>query len=307
MSTTSQISVVYDGPALTRHEMDVSELAPALLAIGELLEEANMLLNGKATKMQVRVKGSFKTGSFGIDLTVIQSLPDQLLSLIQSNTTVSAATVVTLVGLTAKDAVRGLVQLLRWLRGRTPNKVVILDNERVRVEVDNEHLEVETRVIELFRSYKLRDALERTLKPLDREGIDSFAVTDAPQEKTGFLMIEKSERAYFSTPAIIEDQHEESEFVLNVQAVNVAFQGDNKWRFTDGNSTFHAAIADNEFLSKVANNDLSFTKGDVLRVRMRKHQWMAGEKMRTEYEVLRVLEHRSAARQLPLRIEDERS
>lgn len=73
-----------------------------------------------------------------------------------------------------------------------------------------------------------------------------------------------------------------------------------------GIDTFHAAIQDADFLAKVANNEIVFAKGDVLRVRMRKQQWLTGEKMRTVYEVLKVLDHRSAARQLPLQIEDRR-
>ena len=105
----------------------------------------------------------------------------------------------------------------------------------------------------------------------------------------------------------MEEQIDDSEFVINVQAVDIAFQEDNKWRLTDGNSTFHAALLDADFLSRIANNEIAFAKGDILKVRMRKRQWLAEEKMRTEYEVLQVLEHRSAARQLPLHIEDRRT
>ena len=44
--TDSQASfhLIYDGPALANHEMNVRDLAPALLAVGELLEEVNRML-----------------------------------------------------------------------------------------------------------------------------------------------------------------------------------------------------------------------------------------------------------------------
>lgn len=307
MTTTTQIHVLYDGPALAHHEMDVHALAPALLAIGEVFEEANAVLNGERAHLQIRVKGSFKTGSFGIELSLIQSITEQLMGFLKSEFTVSAATIVTLVGLSAKDAGKGLAGLLRWLRGRKITKVVLLEGQRVRVEVDDDHLEVEGRVIELYRSYKLRKAFEDALKPLEQPGIESFAVLDAQIDVTApLIVVEKREQPYFAAPEALDEQIEDTEFDANLQAINIAFQDDNKWRFTDGNSTFYAAIQDMQFLAKVANNEMVFAKGDVLRVRMRKQQWLAGEKMRTTYEILKVLEHRSAARQLPLYIEDQR-
>ena len=45
--------VKYDGVALANNEMNVKDLAPALLAIGELLEEANDLLNERKTKISI--------------------------------------------------------------------------------------------------------------------------------------------------------------------------------------------------------------------------------------------------------------
>ncbi|HOW77413.1 MAG TPA: hypothetical protein P5102_15260 [Candidatus Competibacteraceae bacterium] len=307
MTTTTQIHVLYDGPALAHHEMDVHELAPALMAIGTVFDEANALFNGERAKIQIRVKGSFKTGSFGIEFSILQSIADQLLGFLQSNPVVSAATMVTLVGLSAKDAGKGLIGLLRWLRGRSITKVVLLEDHRVRVEVGDEHLEVERRVIDLYRNYKLRKAFEEVLKPLEQPGIDSFAVTDERLDNgQSFLLVEKHEQPFFKAPEASDEQIENTEFDINLQAVNIAFQDDNKWRFTDGNSTFHAAIQDADFLAKIAQNEVVFAKGDVLRVRMRKQQWLTGEKMRTVYEVLKVLEHRSAARQLPLHIEDHR-
>ena len=35
----AQFQIVYDGPALDNHEMDVYDLAPALMAIGGLMEK----------------------------------------------------------------------------------------------------------------------------------------------------------------------------------------------------------------------------------------------------------------------------
>jgi hypothetical protein len=48
-SSSSEFSVVYDGEALAENLMDVRDLAPALLALGEAFEIANGVLNGDRT------------------------------------------------------------------------------------------------------------------------------------------------------------------------------------------------------------------------------------------------------------------
>ena len=53
MSSTS-FQVVYDGPALAGSTIDVRELAPALLAFGDVIEQANFTLNAGRTSVALR-------------------------------------------------------------------------------------------------------------------------------------------------------------------------------------------------------------------------------------------------------------
>lgn len=73
MAQHSRFHLVYDGPALDEHRMDVRALAPALLAMGDLVERANMILNGEQVKVSVDVHASFKAGSFGIDMELAKA------------------------------------------------------------------------------------------------------------------------------------------------------------------------------------------------------------------------------------------
>ncbi|XNL40222.1 hypothetical protein NBN09_00690 [Burkholderia lata] len=82
--------------------------------------------------------------------------------------------------------------------------------------------------------------------------------------------------------------------------VSLAFKDDNKWRLYDGAGTIHAAIADIDFLKRVDNNQVSFSKGDVPVCNVRVQQWQTADGAKTEYEVTQVLEHRPAARQIQL-------
>lgn len=49
----ADFTLTYDGPALQDHEMDARELAPAMLAVGELFDAMNILLNGEAAEVTV--------------------------------------------------------------------------------------------------------------------------------------------------------------------------------------------------------------------------------------------------------------
>ena len=301
--------VLYDGPALASNEMDVRDLAPALLALGQVLEEANNALNDNKAKITVKVRASFKTGCFGIELDVLQSLSQQMQMLFSTEGIANAKQILEWIGLISGGITGvggvgfGLLRFLKWLRGRNIQRVVLLDNGLVRVELDNEHIHIERQVIDLYRQFKLRKALEGVLKPLESEGIDEFAVTDKRQTER-FMSIDKAEVRFFASPDSEPEILSEEEVDMNLQLVNVAFREDNKWRFSDGSTSFYAQVLDHNFLRQVQGNE-PFSSGDILKARLRRTQYLAGDTMKTEYTLLKVLEHRKAGVQIPIKFDRE--
>ena len=81
--------------------------------------------------------------------------------------------------------------------------------------------------------------------------------------------------------------------------VKLAFKEDNKWRLNDGQNTFSVLMKDAAFQHRVDNNDVAFSKGDVLVCDLRTIQWQVEDGVKSEYEVVRVVAHRPA-RQLYL-------
>jgi hypothetical protein len=59
------------------------------------------------------------------------------------------------------------------------------------------------------------------------------------------------------------------------------------------------------FLDRIDKNEVRFSKDDILKVKLYTKDFLTGTGFKTEYKVLEVLEHRSAARQLRLQMEDE--
>ncbi|MGI6657489.1 MAG: hypothetical protein ACOX5Z_11870 [Desulfobulbus sp.] len=292
--------IVYDGPALAGNEMDVRELAPALLALGEVLEQANATINQDKAKIALRVKASFRTGCFGIDFSVVQSLVDQVVNMFNAKPVESAGSLLSLLGFTVPGSAYGLVKLVKWLQNRPIKEVILLDDGRAKVVIDGDCFETEQRTIELLRNYMLRRALEQAIaKPLELPGIDTVALTDDERE-TNFVVIEKHERDYFAAPQEDEEQLVDDVSEAALKLVSVSFKGDNKWRFSTGEAPFYSTISDTEFLNRVNLGMESFRAGDILIVKLRKKQYRFGESIRSEYDVEKVVEHITGPNQLKL-------
>ncbi|MBN3743947.1 hypothetical protein G3N96_00565 [Burkholderia sp. Se-20373] len=295
----SRFRATYDGPALESSERDVRELAPALLAIGDLLDASTRALCGDQVRPQVNVRGSFKTGSFGIDFTLATSLLGRMRGMLSGNegtARANAVTILTALGIAVPKAGKGLFAVLKWLRGREILQVRMQGHTAI-LHVEGDTLEIDLPVLTLLRDVGVRRAIEHVLAPLAHEGIVMFAVgTDTEIVET----VDRSEIAWFHAPAaahsLILDEHCKMAFSI----VSLAFEDDNKWGLYDGTSTIHAAITDTGFLSRVHNGQISFSKGDVLVCNVRMQQWQTSDGAKTEYEVTDVLEHRPGGRQIQL-------
>ncbi len=303
MNAKAEFFIVYDGPTLQAHEMEVRELPPALLGIGNTLEQANRILNGEKTKVSVNVKGAFKAGSFGIEFTVIQGHLSHLLDFFNSQPVTGTLNLLVSMGFIGTGS-GGLIGLLKWLRNRPITNVKRIENGNVQISVSDEYREITQEVLELLRDFKLRQALEEAItKPLQKEGINTFAVK---LDNNAFLTVEKEERDWFACPPPQGEEIEEKIEIEKLQVISISFREDNKWRFTDGTTTFHATVLDEKFLNRIANNEEHFAKDDIYEVKICKKRWVTAEgMMKSEYEILEIISHFSAAKQLKLPFEND--
>lgn len=294
----ADFSVTYDGPALAGHMMDVRELAPALLAIGELFDAANLALNGDATGISVNVK-AHETGCFSVNLEVAQSIIQHGIALLKGDDLTAA--------LNLKDLLIGgtgcLLWLIKLLRGRKPDKVERLASGMARVTIDGDSFEVPLKLLRLYQDIAVRVAVERVVaQPLDKEGIESVSFGEHGTET---VRVDKSEAPLFRAPEIEEQTIIDDVRRAAFSIVSLAFKEDNKWRLHDGQNQISATIADDAFLRRVDQNLVAFSKGDVLVCEVRFRQKQTSKGLVTEHIVEQVIEHRPAPRQLNLNIEDE--
>ena len=275
--------------------MDVRELAPALIALSNMLEEANKVVFPDSGNVKVNIHGNFKGGSFGVDLIAVQTIADQIVSILSGPEAAAFSNLKTILeslGLIG-CAGCGLVGLMKWLRGRKPS-AIRTEGDQIIFEITEES-SVETFGVDLvagklYQSRVVRKALANVVKPLAREGIDIFA--SGRNGKTAEV-IRKEDAAWFevseSDADIVSDTL--SEHVL-LQIDSAVFKDDNKWRFNDGSSSFFGEIADRSFIEKINSGVERFGKRDVLVVDLRRVQTVTDHGLKMDYSITRVHEHR---------------
>ncbi len=297
----AQFKIVYDGSALTNNEMSVNDLAPALLAIGDLMETVGNTLYGDKFKIGVSVKGSFKTGCFGVEMVAsTQNIILDAIDLFNHGNTTAVLNAASLIGLVGGGS-STLIGFLRWLKNRKITKREVIDNGVVRVFVDEDHYDIEQVALGLLQNHKIRKAFDDLInKPLSTDGIDSFAIMNLDAPETPVVFIERDESVYFSAPTPSDEEINNQITIVSLQIVSASFAEGNKWRFYDGSQNFFAEILDEAFLIRVQNSEEAFAKNDILKVKIQVKQWLTNKGMKTEYFIVEIIEHRSVHQQLLL-------
>lgn len=297
--STGRFHIIFDGPALEAHEMNVRDLAPALLAVSDIFDEINRVVFDNKYKVGVNVRASFKTGSFLTELAVYAS---DIFELFKNENVQAACLMMQVFGVPDIPTLfKGILPFIRWVRRRKITTVVELENDKVRVEIAGDAMEVEKTIVALYQSSKLRKGFEDLIaRPLEKEGIESVGFSDA--DAKAFVSIPREEG-----PSFIADEPEDEPMGLStrrahLQIISPCFQEGNKWRFSDGSVSFHAEIRDSGFLDKVMSGETSFAKGDILDVEMTEAQTLTAKGLSTERFIDTVHGHRNPIRQyrLPL-------
>jgi len=305
MTTIRKARIAYDGSAIVDGSMDVRELAPALIAFSEFIESANKVLGGERKVKVMLNQDSIKKGSFDITFLLDVSILEQAKLFMEMSKDTGLDDLMTILGY-GSFLGGGVFSLIKGVKGRHIKDIqqsgdkasIILDN--------NEAIKTDGKTLKVFLDAECRLKIEHIIKPITTTGIDRFEIRD-PSGEHNKAPIESvtSEEAYlYKSPGAEEMKDEQlskpiqQEMFVKINSVNFT---DGKWRFSDNtNPAFWAKMADEEFMSKVNHGEISFTSGDMIKIRYRLIQSIKKGQLSSEYIVDKVLDFIAAPRNIKL-------
>lgn len=307
MAQAVKARIAYTGPALENGEMEIRELAPSLLAFADLIENANLALGSERTIRVLLNQDSIQRGSFDITTIVQYSVLEQVKLFVAAADASRLTALMTVLGwgTGVHEVVCGIFSLIKKLRNRSIKEAVAKEDNKIELHLEEGEIIITTKdTMKVFVDLRCREAIEKVMKPLQTEGIDSFELRnpDEPHSKMALESILKDEVGYFKSPqpAQVEEKEKLPEQEITVKITSITFEKGNKWRLTDGNNTFWAKIKDQDFLNQVENGSISFTNGDMLRIRYYIQQTVKNDTLSSEYIVTKVLELKKRTQQISL-------
>lgn len=276
-----KLSLVYKGPSVDSGQMDVYQAAANMMAFSDFVLAAAKASYGDRVEARAEVSG-FDRGSFVTDIVF--------------NVVGPAATLLTAHGpdfylLVLKEA----IDLWKKLQGHPPQKIEMGDGGQTANVTNNsgQIIQVRSETLTLVFNEKASDSVQQFVKQaLSRDGYDAVRIDDG---KERLAEIDQAEAALF-IPVRPSETVTDTTIRMHLIIEAPVFKEGNKWRFSDGQTSFYADILDKEFLARVDAGE-RFGKGDVLVVDLQLIQDRSGGKITTERVILRVIEHRPGQEQ----------
>lgn len=290
MDSQATFQVVYDGDAVEQGEMDIRDLAPALLSLGWLIEEANRRANGTDQPVSVKFKAVAK-GSLVVNLLLDVPFWQSLTSLFTGPEATALNQLLAI--LTGGGTVGGgLFVAIKRLRKKSIDTIAAGPNNTVYITVqgDLNVIQMNRTVFEMSQDPKVRMEAAKVIRPIEKPGVDMFYLTTDNQTPAAELIVTKDDLPAFASEAPVEPAENVSIVLLQLISPDLT-NANTKWRFTDGNSKFNASIGDVEFLATVHDRKVLFGHNDAIRAELVQRQTAKAGVLRTEYVIKKVIQY----------------
>jgi len=158
--------------------MDVRDLAPALLALADVIQIANQKFNGSHANIQVLVNADVEQRCFMIDISLVQSFLDQAKTLLGADDIKTAKEIAEWVGILSGGSV-GLFGLLKFLaaskKAGSPIQIENKGDGNVTVVTQGGTVVVPAEVFQLAHEPKAVEKSKAVMKPLEKDGYESLS------------------------------------------------------------------------------------------------------------------------------------
>jgi hypothetical protein len=273
MAKHIRTTIRFDGAALTGHEMDVQELAPALLALADLIQLANRRFNGDKATMRVLVNADVEQHCFMLDISLVQTFVDQAKTFFARDDVATVKEIAEWIGLIGGPSM-GLLLLIKRLVGARGNgaKLIEATADQVTITIPNGGVFVVPRqVYDLAQDQQVNDRVRKLLGPLRKPGYETLAFLDG--DKQVFEVDEIEAAAIIDTDGTPVDPPPTdavSTIKGTVRIKSAQYEGAAKWSLLWGGRAIDAEMVDEaaEWVSQFQNNLVAAPPNSVLDVTM---------------------------------------
>jgi hypothetical protein len=272
MTQHVRTTLKYDGPALSEHQIDVQDLAPALMALGNIVQAANRKFNGDRVDVRVLVNADVDQKCFMIDLSLAMSLLDQAKTFFDSDRVKTAKEIAEWIGLVAGGS-GGLFALLKLVKGRgddaSPLQVTQVGG-LVTIVGNGNTIVVPAETYALAQDKNIVEQAKVVMRPLAKPGYTDLSFVEDDKEVVSISDVEAE--AIISAPSEIGPAPTES--VANISGVvrikSAQYEGTAKWSLLWNGRPIDAEMVDAaaEWVADFQANKVSAPPNTVLEVSM---------------------------------------
>lgn len=241
-------TIRYDGPALASHEMDVQDLAPALLSLADLIQIANRKFNGTEADIKVLVNADVEQRCFMLEISLVQSFLEQAKGFLGTDHVKTAHDIAEWIGMIAGGGV-GLFQLLRFLRrAKDAGSPLQIQNDGMGNTIiigNGNTITVPTPVYLLAQEPRAVEKAKGVLQPLAKEGYSTLAFLNDGAET---FEVDSDEAAGIADlpnePFAAVPKESVSQIRGEVRIKSAQYEGNAQWSFMWNGRSISAEMVD---------------------------------------------------------------
>ena len=289
-------------------EIDVFHLAPTLLALGQLIQESNRVLNPNGNDIGVNVK-PFREGSFIVDLTLF---PDshlrQLFEFLQPHSLEQLKTLLEDIGLITGGvytATKGAIKAITYLGGKPKTVEEVKPGEFRLTTADDRSITVDASTNTLLSNSSITNNIYKIyVDPMQAQESVSDVRTYLKDDDTTSVTVSRSEmpalkeyvRPVLTPQAFAEVAKDKTHYDVYLNPKRGPFGDDpSGWSFIRGDEVITATVKDRDFLASVESGKIRLNHSDLLTVTLLERQKLKGTIVqKPSYEIVKVTQYQQA-------------
>lgn len=280
MSRDPNIIIRYDGPATIGREMDIADLAPALIALSDLVKIANVYANGDRAGVKVLVNADLEQHCFELNVHLALTIWEQAKLLLADDRVRTAKEIAEWIGIASSPAM-GLFALIKYLRGRKVANVTVVrladgrNEVEVRVEGSVDPVRIQQQVFDLYSNLEARRRASEVLRPLRMPDYTSLEFQEGDRVVFHADPFDAPAPDMADLPEVIPQNENKSIIRTNVRIRKAAYEGSARWTLMYKRA-IEAPIDDAAWLSEFQANKVSAPPGSSLDVDL-EERYITGE------------------------------